>query len=140
MKLAANIKIKPKYWNLIPWISDQTATALYPNIYLPERTYRDLSSAKPDPYNISRLIHEQTHIVRIKEVGIAKFAMKYLFDPKFRIAEELIATKEGMKFIKSKKLSWDIDRSARYLSSWLYLWPASYNNAKTRLEKIWKEL
>ncbi len=132
--------MKPKYWNLIPWISEQTATALYPNIYLPEKTYRDLQTANPDPYNVARLIHEQTHIARIKKTGIAKFALSYLFDPKFRISEELIATKEGMKFIKSKKLTWDTDRSAKYLSGWLYLWPVSYSFAKNQLEKIWKKL
>ncbi len=140
MKLDSNVKIKPKYWNSIPWISDQTATALYPNIYLPEKTYRDLQKTSPDPYNIARLIHEQTHIKRIKNIGVVKFALKYLLDSKFRISEELIATKEGMKFIKSKKLTWDIEKSARYLSGWLYLWPVSFDYAKNELEKIWKEI
>lgn len=69
MKLDSNVKIKPKYWNLVPWASHQTATALYPNIYLPENTYRDLQKANPDPYNIARLIHEQTHIARFEKIG-----------------------------------------------------------------------
>ena len=139
MKLDSNVKIKPKYWNLIPWISEQTATTLYPNIYLPENTYRDLQTANLDPYNVARLIHEQTHITRFKKVGIVRFALKYLFDPTYRISEELIAIKKSMNFIKSKKLNWDIDRSAKFLSGWLYLWPTSYNSAKTKLEKIWNE-
>ncbi|KKS45048.1 MAG: hypothetical protein UV10_C0035G0002 [Candidatus Azambacteria bacterium GW2011_GWA1_42_19] len=140
MTLDSNIKVKPKFWNLIPWISEQTATALYPNIYLPEKTYRNLQKTNPDPYNIARLIHEQTHIKRIQKEGVVKFALKYLLDPTYRISEELIATKESMKFIKSKKLIWNIDRSARFLSGWLYLWPDSYKNIKSKLDRIWYEI
>ncbi len=140
MKLDSNVKLKSKYWNLIPWISDQTATALYPNIYFPKNIHKDLQKTSPDSLNIAHLIHEQTHIKRIKKAGVLKFALKYFFDPGFRVAEELIAIKASMKFIKSKKLTWDINNSAKHLSGWLYLWPISYISVKERLEKIWKEI
>lgn len=57
-----NVKAKPGVWNIIPWLGHQTTTALYPNSYLPKHYYTDLQKRNPDPYNIARLIHEQTHI------------------------------------------------------------------------------
>lgn len=140
MNLESNVKIKTKFWNLIPWISIHTATALYPNIYLPKIIYKNLSTPKPDPYNIAVLIHEQTHIKRFEKVGVVKFILKYIFDKNFRFQEELIATKEAMKFIKSRRLTWDINHSAHSLSSWLYLWPKSYDQAQTKLKNIWEKI
>lgn len=140
MKLPPNVKMKPSFWNIIPWLTRQTATALYPNIYLPQHIYKDLLKRDPDPYNVALLIHEQTHIKREMEIGWFYFDLKYLFSPTFRVNEEFIAIKEAMKFIKSKELMWNTEKSARYLSGWVYLWPVSYKYAKKTLHDIWKKI
>lgn len=114
--------------------------ALYPKIYLPINVYNDLKSENPNPYNLAILIHEQTHIKRYEEVGVVKWVIKYVLDPKFRIDEELIAHGEGMRFIKSKNLIWNFEKTAKNLSSWLYLWPISYKEALARLKKIWNSV
>lgn len=97
-----------------------------------------MQTKNPNPYYIATLEHEKRHLEREKEVGFLKFGFKYLFSPKFRFQEELIADKEAMKFLKKKGLTFNIEKSARYLSSWLYLWPVSEEKAKKELTKLWK--
>jgi len=88
---------------------------------------------------IATLEHERKHIERQQEIGLFKFGFKYFFSPKFRFQEELVAIRESMKHLKRNKLNFDIDRGAKFLSSWLYLWMISYDEAKEKLEKAWKE-
>ncbi len=140
MKLSKNVKIKSFPWTILPITSTYTAHAIYPNIYLPRDIFENLKSSKPDNKNISILIHEQTHIKRQKNTGWLLWGIKYVFLSNFRFNEELVAIKESMKFMKSKKESWDIDRSARFLSSYLYLWCISRKKAKLSLDKVWNEI
>lgn len=119
------------------WFFQNTAQAIYPNIYLPKRVYNNLNSNNPDPKNLAVLIHEQTHIKRQKEIGCLKWGIKYLFLPRFRFEEELLAIKAQMSYLKKHKKEFDIEKSAKYLSGWLYLWPVSYKFAKKELEKVW---
>ena len=58
----------------------------------------------------------------------------------FRFQEELLAIKASMKYLKRKKLTFDTDKSARHLSSWLYLWMVSYDRAKRELDKAWNDM
>jgi hypothetical protein len=44
-----------------------------------------------------------------------------------------------MKVYKENGLIYEIDRSVSFLSSWLYLWVTSFENAKKELKKIWKQ-
>lgn len=140
MRLAMNVRLKKFPWTLLPLFSNHTAHAIYPNIYIPKHVYRDLQTKNPDPKNVSILIHEQTHIKRQKELGRFLWGLKYCFSRKFRFNEEFIAIKESMKYFKKKKLKWDIEKSAGFLSSYLYLWCVSYSEAERKLSKAWREI
>ena len=134
------VKKKPKIWEFIPWLSSYTAQAIYPNIYVSKAVYEDLGKKNPNPKFVAVLEHEKKHIERQKELGFIKFGIGYLFFPKFRFQEELSAIREGTKYLKKNKLTFNTERSAKYLSSWLYLWMVSYDEAKKELDRIWHEI
>ena len=138
MLLEQNIKSKPKWWGIIPFLSSFTANAIYPNIYLPKRVYENLKSDNPKQKWVAILKHEQEHLKREKEIGPIIFGLKYLFLPSFRFQEEIIAIKAQIKHLKSVGENFDTDKSAGFLSSWLYLWPVTYARAKQSLDKLWK--
>ena len=134
------VRKKPTIWGFIPWLSSYTAQAIYPNIFVSKEVYDDLGKSKPNHKFIAVLEHEKKHIERQKELGFIKFGMGYLFSPRFRFQEELLAIREGMKYLKKNKLAFDTDRSAKYLSSWLYFWMVPYHKAKEELVKVWYEI
>lgn len=136
MKLNKNIKPKIGLWKLIPFLANKTAHGVYPNVYLPQRIYEDLKSDNPNLYNLALLFHEQEHVKRQKEQGIINWILKYVFSPKFRFNEEIIADIPKIKYLKSKKLEFDIEKRAKQLSSWIYLWSTSYKEAKEKLDKL----
>lgn len=138
MKLPSNVKLKKGLLNIFPF-SKYTAQAIYPNIYFPKRIYENLKSNKPSLQNIAILIHEQTHIERAYKIGFIIWNLKYIFLPKFRFEEELKAEEVSMKYLKKVRFPLDIDKRAKKLSSYLYLWCVSYKEAKRELEKIWNE-
>lgn len=128
MKLPGNVRVK---------IGNKTALVIYPNIYLPKKVFENLKSAKPDPKNIAILLHEQEHIKRQSREGWFKWGVKYIFSRKFRFSEELVAIKASLRY---RKIGFDVEKEARILSGWLYLWPVSYKTAKRELEKMWGEI
>jgi len=139
MKLPTNVRVKKGLWNIFPF-TKYTAQAIYPNIYFTKDVYENLKSDKPNPRYIAALKHEQTHIERQKETGWIIWGLKYTFSPKFRFNEELEAIKSSMKYLKRVRGNFDVARSAKFLSSWLYLWCISYNKAKEQLDRCWKEV
>lgn len=140
MKLQNNVKAKRFWWNLIPVLTKYTANAIYPNIYLPKEVYLNLSSKNPKPKYVSVLLHEQEHIRRQKKMGWFKWGIKYVFNPKFRFDEELAAIKSSMKYLKKKGVKVDLERKARILLGYLYLWPVKYEVALKRLKTVWEEV
>jgi hypothetical protein len=139
MKLPLNVKPKNFIWNLFPF-SRYTAQAIYPNIYFTNNVYENLKSNKPNLSYIAALKHEQTHIERQRKMGWVKWGISYMLSPQFRFNEELEAIKSAMKYIKARNGIFDTDKSAKYLSSWLYLWCGSYKKAKYELESMWKKI
>lgn len=137
MKLLENVKLKKGIAAHIPWLSNNTAQGIYPNVYLPAMIYDNLKSSKPRIRNLAILAHEQRHVERQVEVGKFKWDWKYTLCPKFKFNEELIATKAEMGVYKKYGKKYGINKSAKYLSGWLYFWPVSYGEAKKRLEKVW---
>lgn len=117
-----------------------TANSIGPLIFMPQAIYKDLKSQNPNLRHIALLIHEETHRKRQKAMGFIKFGFQYLFNSKFRFEEELIAVKEAMKYLKKNKIQFEFDKNAKFLSSFVYLWPVSKNYAKKELRKIWNEL
>jgi len=140
MQIPNNVKLKKFPWTVLPIFSKFTANAIYPNIYIPRKTYENLQSKNPNLKNVSILIHEQTHIKRQRKMGWLLWGLKYCFSKKFRFNEEFVAIKESMKFFKKKGGKWDTKRSAKFLSSYLYLWCVSYSNAKQELDKAWEKI
>lgn len=141
MNLPNNIKPKTGFWKILPKIlSTNTAQAVYPNIYLPEKIYFNLRSKHPNPKWVGVLIHEQTHIQRQKLLNPICWNYKYLFSSKFRLLEEIEANKNQFRYLKGKGVTFDIKKRSRWLSGWLYIWPDSYENIKSKLEKIWGNL
>jgi hypothetical protein len=140
MKLPENVRLRKGIAGHIPWYSNNIAQGVYPNVYLPKKVFENLKKEKPDPKNIAILAHEQKHIERQKETGPFKWGIKYSFCPSFRFNEELIATKAQMAVYKKFKKYFDIEKSGKYLSGWLYCWPVSYKTAKRELEKTWGEI
>jgi len=136
MKLPENVKAKSGVLAIVPWVSSHTAQAIYPNIHLPRKVYINLEKSKPNPEYVAILAHEQTHIERQKKVGFIKWLIKYIFSSEFRFNEELVAIKAQIKCLKKYKKEYDIEKSAKSLSGWLYLWPVSYKTAKKELENI----
>jgi len=136
MKLPKNLKIKKGLWNLFPF-SNFTGQAIYPNIYLPESIYENLKTEKPKLQYIAVLKHEQTHIKRANKQGWIIWNLKYIFYPGFRFNEEIEAIKNSMVFFKKNNITFNTDKSAKRLSSYLYLWCVSYKKAKEKLDEIW---
>lgn len=130
---------KPSFLRFIPGFS-YTAQAVSPYIFVAKEVFESLCSKNPNPKFIAVLEHEKKHIEREKELGFFNFGIKYLFSPEFRFQEELLAIKEGMKYLKKKGLGFDTARSAKFLSSWLYLWMVKYERAKKELDKLWEEI
>lgn len=127
---------KPSFCRFIPGLS-YTAQAISPYIFVTKEVYEKLASRNPNPRFIAVLEHEKKHIERQKELGFLEFGIKYLFSPEFRFQEELLADKEGMKYLKKNKLDFDTARSVKFLSSWLYLWMVPHERAKKELDKLW---
>ena len=146
MELPANVRTKPTLPNwlkripLISLLFNQTAQGVFGNIYMPKEVINDLKSQHPSPYNVSLLIHEEIHLNRQRKVGCVKWIINYIFLPKFRLKEELIARKEQMRYIKMQKLSYPFEQQAKFLSSWVYLWPADYISVLKELKRNWEEL
>ncbi len=136
--LSKNVKVKDWYWNLIPWIGFSTATAIYPNIYIPPAVYQNLISKTPNLYHQSRILHEQTHIDRQQTIGLFKWGLKYLINREFRYKEEILAISSAIEYIKSKGLTWDIQSTAKSLSGWLYFWMIPQSKAISDLKNIWE--
>ncbi len=132
--------MKSKLWDLIPWISNKTAQAVYPNIYLPKFVYENLQSNNPNLWHRALLIHEQEHIERQRRVGLLRWGLKYIFISKFRYEEEIAADIPKFKYLKANGGDPYIEKRAKHLSGWNYFWPAPYLEVKTRLESIWKSL
>lgn len=135
-------RLKKKSWvvDQLPWIGRGTCQAVYPNIYLSRKVYDSIISDSPDPYAVSVVLHEQEHLARMKQYGVLKWGLRYLVSPRFRFEEEVAATRPQFAHIKSLGLMLNIERKAKNLSGWLYLWPTSYPNAMKRLKKLWQSV
>src|SRR5437868_4789769 len=127
-------------WTLIPNIGNNTLTAIGTHVYVPSRVYENLLSTHPDKQYLAILEHEFVHIDRQRDMGVFKWILFYLISNKFRIQEEIIADRARMEYLAKNGEMFDIEHRARQLSSWLYLYAISYEQAKEQLENVWKEI
>lgn len=140
MELPSYIKPKPIWFKFIPILNQYTANSLYPFIFVPKDIFENLKTKEPNQKYLALLAHEGTHYERQKQTGWLKFALKYLFIPKFRLKEELIAVKVGIKYLKIRRYPFDFEEKSKKSSQNLYLWPISKYYKKARLEQIWNEI
>lgn len=140
MKLPHYVISKPRIFGSLPFIGNRTASSIGSYIFVPYKIYKDLTSRNPKPQHIALLIHEEAHRKRQKEIGFIKFGLHYIFNPAFRFHEELLAVKEAMKYLKENNIPFDFDGRAKFLSSYIYLWPVSKRYALQALKKAWNEI
>lgn len=140
MKLPRYVKPQPQWWNAFPFLRNYSGNTIYPYIYLRKDIYEGLLEKSFFPRGLSVLKHEECHIRQHRKYGVITYRMRYLFSPRFRFQQEIEAYLEMMKVLKANKLPFDIDKIARCLSGWMYLWGVSYPHAKKVLEKVWREI
>ncbi len=129
MKLPPNIKPYPFFWKKIKFLNRIGGDAIYPFIFLRNDIFNDLKSSSPNPLSIALLEHELLHLKRQKEQGPLVFSLKYIFSSRYRIKEELLAYKRQAEILKKYNKEFDKKVIAKNLSSWMYLWAISYNEA-----------
>lgn len=109
-------------------------------VFIRKSILNDLKKNNPSPFNVGVLLHELEHIKRIKKPGKWKYAWKFWTSSEFRFQEEIAANTPQMKHIKNHGAVYDIEKRARQLNGPIYLWCASYEKAKSKLESLWKRL
>ena len=123
--------VKHKYLKFLGIIYN-SAQVIYPYILIPESLNTKLKEL--DPNSIGILEHEKVHLKRIEEIGICKWYLRYIFDRKFRLNEEIIAYKKQSEVLKKYNIDFDIDKYAKILSSQTYLKMVSEKKAKELLK------
>lgn len=139
MKLPNYVKPEPWWLWFYARLGKTKGQQVFGIIYLKRDIYNNLITKQPNPQNVGVLLHEETHLKRATRMGKLKFALKYLAFPKFHLNEELEADRVRIRYLKKHGEGLDLDRRAKALSSWVYLWCVSHKEARKRLDKIWKE-
>ncbi|MHC1716325.1 MAG: hypothetical protein AB9915_00290 [Candidatus Dojkabacteria bacterium] len=88
---------------------------------------------RKDKWSQCILEHELVHYERIKKIGIFKWYLLYMFNPKFRLNEEILAYRKQKRLLEEYGLAFDLDRYSETLSSWIYLRMVSKEEAKELL-------
>lgn len=136
----SSIRCLPAFFEHLPVLARFRAFTLGTRIYLPKSVYLDLATDNPSVDTLSRIAHEETHVARIKEIGILVFGLRYLFFADFRYHEELTAVTAGWRYLKQHDIPVDITAKAKALSGIYYLWAVPYEKAKNDLTAIWESL
>jgi hypothetical protein len=118
-----------------PFLSQKTAIAIYPHIYLPRSIYLDFLKGDYDSSLLLVLSHEQIHLDRQREMGLFIWMIKYCLDRKFRLQEELYAVKSSIELARKIGVEIDLDKISKNLSGPLYLWMAEYDDVYAVLSK-----
>lgn len=99
--------------------------AYYPNVYCAKQI--------PD----AKLIHEQLHLERQREMGVSLWWELYLSSASFRLEEEILAYKQEVQFLKDNfsrnERRFLLDKIYTDLSSYIYGSLVTYDEAKRLL-------
>lgn len=131
-----SVRKKPWWFRLIPGLWGNYANTIFSWIYVSKEAYNDLHSDNPQPETIATMLHEAVHLERQKSLGYLRYGFRYLFFRSFRFEEELLAIMPQMHYLKHREIAFDVEARARALSSSMYLWCASYQEAFKRLNKV----
>lgn len=126
------VKFISKYWPLF-WFG--AAAILIKNTLYVRKKYKSVVST--DKFTIL-ITHEKVHFEQQK-CGWLKWTFKYIFSSKFRYSQELEAYKSEIKMAitlnKKYKNSIYLDGIAKAMSSRVYFWMCTYEQAKKDLVK-----
>jgi len=133
MKMTPKLILKPelfKFFGIIYY----SCQAIYPYILSPRFVIDGYMNGEIK--YIALVEHEFVHLRRISETGAIKWYLKYLFSPKFRLNEEVLAYTKQIKILRENDMKVDIDDFARILSSFTYLNMVSNDKAKSLLSEL----
>lgn len=108
--------------------------AIYPYIFSPQFVIDGYMNGEIK--YIALVEHEFIHLRRISETGAIKWYLKYLFSPRFRINEEVLAYKKQIQVLRENNQKVDIDKFAEILSSFTYLKMVTKDKAKSLLSEL----
>lgn len=109
--------------------------ALFHNIYLADKYFRIHVSEIHDTEVEALIAHESEHTKRNRTSGVAGL-LKYLSHPKYRLQEELAATKAEISIYNRDGKTFDCEKRARSWSSINYGWMIDYEEALYLLREI----
>jgi len=133
------VKRKPWYMRLI-YLRRAKGAAQLGKILLKDKYLKEFEENRASFATKTILEHEYAHVMSFRKQGMLKSELIYWFAPKFRFKEELYAIEKEMKVFKKYKRKYKINKTAKWLSGFGYLWCASYENAKRELERVWREV
>lgn len=120
-------------------IFPNVACAVYPNIYVPLWFFTDLLRGKVTPYMEAVLAHEQTHLDRQVATGVNLWYRRYIFEPTFRLDEELVAIQAQLAILVARNAEYDYKKAAASLSSLMYGRMISNERATRILSSLWDD-
>lgn len=116
--------LKPKPWWMFP-TGKNTWITIYPDIFFPERE---------DPERYPAIIaHETVHLVSQKAVGVKRWLWYYFTSKRFRFDEEVTAMRVELTYRSAEDQILRTNEMARQLSSSMYFWCCTYEQALTAL-------
>ena len=136
------IDVKERPWFIFLHKKGRGATFLG-RIYLRKDLFKDYLAGSPSVETISVLEHETTHFLNSGGKNVFKSIVHnlcYWLFPNFRFDEELRAIKSEMKVLKTNNQTFDIEKRAKFLSSFYYLYSSSYQRAHQELTRLWNEV
>jgi len=122
--------VKPKFLKFLGLIYN-SAQVIYPHIIIPQSLKQKLEDL--DPESISIFEHEKFHLMRMKKLGVCQWYFKYIFSPKFRLKEEVLAYKKQFEVLRNYNIDFNEDKYSKILSSWTYLKMIDEQEAKRLL-------
>jgi len=122
--------VKPKVFRFLGLIYN-SAQSIYPYILIPYSLSKKIEIH--DPESIAILEHEIIHFNRARSYGVLKWYLQYIFNPSFRLDEEVIAYKKQSEVLQIHKLPFDLEKYSTILSSWIYLKMVSKEKARVLL-------
>ena len=125
------ILVKPKWLRFFGLLYN-SSQVIFPYILIPSSLVERLS--KKDPYSLSIIEHEIVHFNRMKEIGAFKWYFSYIFSLKFRLGEEVAAYRRQRFVLEGHGISFDLEKYATILSSWVYLKMISNEKARRLLQ------
>ena len=132
-----NVRPRSTRLDKLARLSPSAGTVIYPNVYVSDAVYQSLHHGELDPRHVALLLHEQTHVDRMRAYGVGKWYAQYLLSPAFRLNEELEATVPQFTYLKAAGVEIDLEHRAKLLSGSTYLWPTTYEVAYDQLDAIW---